>query len=276
MSRRVCGVVGCGGRASVGPPGHDVSHCLAHWQDGELLQAINANVCTAPGCTQPARFGPARCPVRVCKAHRSADDVSALVGRRRCSVVGCSTQPSFGPPGGRRIHCTRHKLGNETYITAPLCTAPGCTTRAHYSAPGEKPAHCVKHKRGNEVNRYAQKCSAPGCTSYARIGHRGGNPTHCAEHKPDVLGGTPYCTNETGVSWGSTRAAWGFAALAKPIDSIKLPWQCVNCNVRASFGVRGGQPTHCAMHKRDGEINIRARWCQAPSCGARACFSQPG
>ena len=94
-------------------------------------------------------------------ATTSAVASSSKVRSSSCAEEKCNVQASFGVPGGRAIHCFKHKKPGEEDVRNPRCAEENCMSKPSYGVPGGRAIHCAKHKKPGEENVVSVRCQ--GC-----------------------------------------------------------------------------------------------------------------
>jgi hypothetical protein len=82
------------------------------------------------------------------------------VKHKKCKESGCNSRPNFGYPSQISTYCRSHALQGMIEKPSKKCIIEKCNNLA--SCGINKRIHCDKHKQGNERNLVEQKCAKCG------------------------------------------------------------------------------------------------------------------
>lgn len=154
-----------------------------------------------------------------------------LAYTQTCATPGCCKIPGYGVDGKRQV-CRDHKT--ETMTCAALtCESPLCNKNPSFAPRGEtRRRFCKRHAQPGMVNVYYKYCGVDRCPE--RASFEAGGKLRCLEH----------C--EAGM---------------KPRNNI-CRVAAGGCTRQSSYGMEGGKPVMCTLHKMPGMVQVRGN-CQS-------------
>ena len=177
-------------------------------------------------CFQEASYGLASSSGRpfFCPDHKT--DGMTLACPRSCATPGCCKVPGYGVDGKRQV-CRDHKT--EAMTCAVLtCESPLCNKNPSFAPRGEtRRRFCKRHAQPGMVNVYYKYCGVARCPE--RASFEAGGKLRCLEH----------C--EAGM---------------KPRNNI-CRVEGGGCIRQSSYGIEGGKPVVCTLHKVPGMVQVR-------------------
>lgn len=203
-----------------------------------------------------------------------------------------TTRLSHGFPGGHQQYCSNHQDEVPGLVDLyPLCKYVGCATRGHCVAVTTigQLNFCDVHMRqlireglpNPEVNVkwakvYVKKCIEKGCHKTAS--YDGGR--YCKPHSPTKISDDTRVCEVPGCD--VKRPAFAYPGTT-PRRCAKHKEEGMyshalcheeECYISASYGVQGGQPTHCVAHRLPNEF-LQVRTCAEPGCDMQPSFGPP-
>jgi hypothetical protein len=243
---------------------------------------VTCNKCAEPGCPvdYPAFNMPGITPGIYCFKHKATGMID--VKSKGCEHPGCPiTNPCFNIRGmlsGR--FCKQHKVEGMVDVTHKPCENLACDKRASYGVAGTKTVrYCYDHKDPGMVDLFGSKCINPGCPKSPTFNLPNMKPKYCGDHKTDdmvdlVSNLCRLCPKNACFNTpGEKRPLYcKTCATSTMVDVKHNMCQDPGCtgSVRASYGLPGKTPTHCATHRKTGMLNSPNAKCQ--NCKEQAIY----
>lgn len=232
-----CNESNCTKSALYGIPGERPTKCLEHKE--EVMINTHSKRCISKGCNKfPAFNYPDKKSPAYCKEHSLEGMVDVI--SKPCNYPGCETRPTYGYSENRKkISCKSHAEPGMILIVCYKCQESVCNANSTYGFPDDKrPTRCSKHILEGMINIISKTCEYPGCLIqpiFNLPGMKGGK--FCLTHK----------SNEH----------------VDVINKICIEPLCDN---RSSYGIIGGNQTHCATHRTQNMIRKPSKKCEIKDC----------
>lgn len=144
----------------------------------------------------------------------------------RCSHAMCTRGPYFNIKGSKKAaYCRQHATDGMVDIRSRQCLHNSCVTFPSFNVEGSRTAaYCRRHAEVGMIDIHTKRCSYDGCPRQALWGAlSGGVGTACADHKSTIIADGP-------------------------VIHFRASCQVTGCRVTATWGLSGGQPSHCHIH----------------------------
>lgn len=282
LSRNLCKE--CPIRASYGIPGGKPEYCSAHGAGKPGVENLTAKKCEKPGCKKfPAYNMPGITPGIYCFKHKDTGMVDVVA--KGCEYPGCPVNnPCFNIRGMKTGRfCEQHKADGMVDVKHKPCENLACDKRANFGVAGTKTVkYCFKHKDPGMINIFGLKCAEAGCPLWPTYNLPNLKPKYCGTHKTDDMVAVGN-SNLNCIVCHETRANFNTPGEKRPLycktcaTSTMVDVKHNMCkdpgctgSVRASYGLPGKPPTHCATHRKTGMLNSPNAKCQ--NCKEQAIY----
>jgi hypothetical protein len=200
------------------------------------------------------------------------------LSKREC--LECDITPIFNYEGEKQgIYCSVHKKEGMIDVFNPKCKFPCCKHNASFSSDGKHKEYCSQHKDDDMEIIGRLKCQVCGITPI--YGFEGGPKTHCSK---DKLEGQIDLAHRKCEKCKKNNAIYNFKGqkigkychehAEKGMIDITAIYcdDCIDRDVRASFGFPGNTITKCRQHKKPGMISNPNKKCTSKPCNKIAIY----
>lgn len=213
--------------------------------------------CKFKDCNNQAKFNDIeKITPKFCKAHRSPSMVRILF-RRQCEAPDCDLEAYFNYFSEEYPRfCANHKLNYMIHLIKSKCTAINCNQLAIFCLENQrKPLFCELHKVPGTISS-RELCRAKNCKQLACYNYPGSSDVlFCRAHKQDFMVNLAEIGSITDHEQG--RPTRG------PSESCEEP----GCRRPASFNyAKQEEARFCSKHKLGGMINMSKPICSEPDC----------
>ncbi len=279
---KITGII-CTKRPSYGLPNASASKCRTH----ATLDMLNVVSKKCHKCDKIATFGLPLSDegVTSCKAHKT-DEMCDLKHYKCIGIKEngekCDIRPTFGFPGNTRaLYCSDHVIPGMQDIMNTKCDYFGCIIQPTFNFEGLPKKRCFKHKEDGMINVTAKRCEFPGCLHQPTFNYENEKTAiRCIGHRLDLMVDIRHVKCED----CNNRAYYNIKN-GNPLKcrSHKIPGmcrvqnkKCDECDLSAKYGVLFGEKRHCYLHKLTQEFRQNNPICQFEECNEKATCVNDG
>ncbi|CAN0456395.1 unnamed protein product, partial [Ectocarpus sp. 12 AP-2014] len=171
---------------------------------------------------------------------------AGAAGRVNEEAVGARAIKTSPPRGGGKSKTTNGKKSTGALLT---CESPLCNKTPSFAHRGQtRRRFCKRHAWPGMQNVYYKYCDADSGRCPERASYESAGKLRCLEHcEPEMRPRNNICQVEGG-----------------------------GCDRQSSFGVKGGKPILCTLHKGAGMVQqVRTKTCRHPGCEKTPSYGFP-
>ncbi|CAM9235694.1 unnamed protein product, partial [Laminaria digitata] len=266
-----CEFLGCQANPSYAREGESQGRCCKkHVSPGMVF--VDSLRCSVPNCQRSAIWVEATDNrQRACREHRRAGVAYAQVA---AICADCFQEPCYGlaSSGRKSVFCPDHKTDGMTLVCPQTCATPGCCKIPGYGVDGKRQV-CRDHKT-ETMTCAVLTCESPLCNKNPSFAPRGETRRRfCKRHaQPGMVNvyykycGVDRCPERASFeARGKLRCLEHCEAGMKPRNNI-CRVEGGGCTRQSSYGMEGGKPVVCTLHKVPGMVQVRTKRCKHQGC----------